>query len=341
MRPEVSVVAPCYNEETCLTEFVARTGRVCEGLGRTFEVVLVNDGSNDRTWPAMQILAEDRPWLVCVNLSRNHGHQLALTAGLSVCRGRRILIIDADLQDPPELLPRMLDVQRDTGADVVYGRRRARRGETAYKRWTAAGFYRLIGRLTDVPIPPDAGDFRLMTRRALRVLLSMPERRRFIRGMVSWIGFTQVPLDYDRDARFAGATHFSTGRMLRFALDAVTSFSTRPLRWPAYAGSAALLGALAVGAWAAVSAIRGGTPIIAAICTLVLLLSGAQLMGVALLGEYLGRLYEQSLQRPLFVIDRIVRGAAQAAAGQEGASPAITIRAKATSLTPMESPARG
>lgn len=324
MRPEISVVAPCYNEEAVLEEFVARTEQVGHALGRAFEIVLINDGSRDSTWTIMRRLAAERPWLVGVNLSRNHGHQLALTAGLKVCRGRRVLIIDADLQDPPELLPRMLALQEETGADVVYGQRRARRGETAYKRWTAAVFYRLIRGLTDVPIPPDTGDFRLITRRALRVLLAMPERRRFIRGMVSWIGFAQVPIEYHREARFAGRTHFSTRRMLRFALDAVTSFSTRPLRWPAYGGAAGVVGAIALGLWAALAGFRAGTPQTAAIVAAVLFAGSVQLVALGVLGEYLGRLYEQSLRRPLFVIDTIIRGGRSGAPGDD--APVIQTR---------------
>src|SRR5215831_5473239 len=199
-RPALSVVAPCFNEERVLPDFLQRVGPVLAGVGGTAEIVLVDDGSHDGTWHVMTDAAAKDSRIVAVRLMRNHGHQLALTAGLSVCRGERILIIDADLQDPPELLPEMMKLM-DEGADVVYGRRRQREGDSLFKRATAAAFYRLIGRMTDVEIPLDAGDFRLLTRRVLDILLAMPERHRFIRGMVAWIGGRQVPIAYDRAAR--------------------------------------------------------------------------------------------------------------------------------------------
>ena len=198
--------------------------------------MLVNDGSRDGSWAMMRRLAAEDPQLVAVNLSRNHGHQLALTAGLDLCRGDVVLIIDADLQDPPELLPEMLETMRGEQADVVYGVRRSRAGETAFKRATAHGFYRLLKRATEVDIPVDAGDFRLMSRRALDALMAMPEQARFIRGMVAWIGFKQVPILYDRDERFAGETKYPLRKMIRFAFDAITGFSSAPLKLASHAG---------------------------------------------------------------------------------------------------------
>src|SRR5437899_5866486 len=212
-RPALSVVAPCFNEEGVLPEFVRRVGVVLDGLGITAEIVLVDDGSRDATWQVMTDAAAKDSRIVAVRLMRNHGHQLALTAGLSICRGERILIIDADLQDPPELLPEMMKLMDQMGADVVYGRRRQREGDSLFKRATAAAFYRLIGRMTDVEIPLDAGDFRLITRRVLDLLIAMPERHRFIRGMVAWIGGKQVPLVYDRKARVAGASKYPLAKM--------------------------------------------------------------------------------------------------------------------------------
>src|SRR6059058_3209662 len=223
---DLSIVVPCYNEEGCLQalhERLTAAARACR-CG-DYEIVLVNDGSRDRTLPMMRELAASDPHVVAVNLSRNHGHQLALTAGLDLCRGEKILIIDADLQDPPELLPAMLETMVESDADVVYGVRKSRRGETAFKRATAHGFYRLLSRATEVEIPLDTGDFRLMSRRALDALLAMPEQTRFIRGMVAWIGFKQVPLAYDREERFAGETKYPLKKMMRFAFDALTGFS--------------------------------------------------------------------------------------------------------------------
>lgn len=302
---EVSVVAPCYNEELVLPEFHRRVAAVCAAVGMSFEIVLVNDGSRDGTWAVMQELAARDPNLVCVNLARNHGHQLALTAGLHTCRGRRILIIDADLQDPPEMLPRMLE-HLDAGADVVYGQRRKRAGETLFKRASAALFYRMVQRLASVPIPRDAGDFRLMSRRALDVLLDMPERHRFIRGMVSWIGFRQEPLLYDRDPRFAGETKYTLRKMLRFALDAVTGFSVKPLALASIVGAFSCAVALVLGLTAVTGWLIGGGSAWVGLSALITMLAGVQLLAIGILGEYLGRLYEESKGRPLFVIEQIV-----------------------------------
>jgi dolichol-phosphate mannosyltransferase len=203
-------------------------GRGARRIGGSSEIVVVDDGSRDGTWRVMTEASARDPRIVAVRLMRNHGHQLALTAGLSICRGERVLIIDADLQDPPELLPDMM-AMIDGGADVVYGQRRARAGESLFKRVTAAAFYRLIGRMTDVDIPLDAGDFRLVTRRVLDMLLAMPERHRFIRGMVAWIGGRQVPIAYDRAPRAAGESKYPLSKMIRFAADAITAFSVVPL----------------------------------------------------------------------------------------------------------------
>jgi polyisoprenyl-phosphate glycosyltransferase len=305
--PYLSVVCPCYNEQDCLSEFHRRAGAACRSTGRTYEIVLVNDGSTDQTWPAMLALADADPCCLCVNLSRNHGHQLALTAGLTLCRGERVLIIDADLQDPPELLAEMLKVM-DAGADVVYGQRRRRAGETAFKRASAAFFYRLLDQLTDTPIPRDSGDFRLLSRRALDVLLSMPERHRFLRGMVSWIGFRQEPLPYERDPRHAGRTKYPLRKMLQFAADAVTGFSIKPLAFASLAGVGTSLFAFALFVYSLVSWLGGGTvhgwtSLMAGMA----LLSSIQLLVLGIIGAYVGRLFEQSKGRPLFVIERVYR----------------------------------
>jgi dolichol-phosphate mannosyltransferase len=311
--PYLSVVVPCYNESEVLGELHDRLTAVCDGVGRSYEIVLVNDGSKDRTWPLMAELAERDPSVVAVNLARNHGHQLALSAGLSLCRGERVLIIDADLQDPPELLPEMLRIM-DGGVDVVYGQRRSREGETALKLVTASLFYRLIEKLSDVPLPRDTGDFRLMSRRALNVLLDMPERHRFIRGMVSWIGFRQEPLLYDRRARAAGTTKYPIRKMLRLSADAITSFSTKPLALASWMGMACGLFATFLGVFTLISwfgwfgrpNVTGWTSLMAAIA----LLGSVQLLVLGVIGEYLGRLFEQSKGRPLFVIDRVIRSGA-------------------------------
>ena len=317
--PRLSVVIPCMNEELGLPELYRRVTKACrDAVDGDYEVVLVNDGSTDGTWAGMHMLAEQDGHLILVNLARNHGHQLALTAGLSISRGQRVLILDGDLQDPPELLSPMMRLM-DEGADVVYGQRRHRAGETFIKTFTARVFYRLLQRLTDVTIPPDTGDFRLMSRRAVDTLKRMPEQHRFIRGMVSWIGFRQVPLLYDRDERYAGETKYPLSKMIRFALDAITGFSILPLRLASILGVVTgflslIILVYAIVGWALGRTVEGWTSLLAVI----LIIGSAQLLVLGVIGEYLGRLYIQTKQRPLFVIDEIYRqGARQPQADDE------------------------
>ena len=305
--PALSIVIPCYNEEACLPELHRRISEAAKAtVGESYELVLVNDGSSDRSWAAMRDLARTDPRLVAINLSRNHGHQLALTAGLDLCAGERILIIDADLQDPPELVGPMMAEMDARDADVVYGVRRARAGETAFKKATAALFYRALARLTDTHIPLDTGDFRLMSRRALDALLSLPEQARFIRGMVAWIGFRQVPFAYDRAERHAGRTKYPIAKMIAFALDAITGFSTAPLRFASHVGlalvaaSLLLLVYIAIG-WLSGSAIQGWTSLM----LVVVVLGAVQMFVLGMIGEYLGRLYIEAKRRPLYIVSEI------------------------------------
>ena len=306
--PRLSIVAPCFNEEEGLKEFHQRmTAAAGNTVGSDYEFILLNDGSTDRTWPVMADLVRRDPHVVAVNLSRRHGHQRAMTAGLYTCRGDRILTIDADLQDPPELLGEMWRLMNRAEADVVYGLRKERYGESVLKRGTATLFYRLMRRIGDVDMPVDAGDFRLMTRRVLDILKSMPEQHRFIRGMVSWIGLRQVPLAYDRAPRQTGASNYSLAKMLALAFDALTSFSIMPLRLASYLGL--VLGTLSLlmlgytfGSWALGRVVTGWTSLL----TVVLILGSAQLILFGLLGEYVGRIYLETKRRPLFVIDQVL-----------------------------------
>ena len=304
----LSIVAPCFNEADSLPEFYRRVREVCCSTPcKSYEIVLVDDGSRDATWTIMSGMARSDPNVVAIKLSRNHGHQLALTAGLQYCRGERVLIIDADLQDPPELLPAMLKLMDESRAEVVYGKRRLRAGETRLKIFTAAKFYRLLQRLTDVPIPEDSGDFRLMSRRAVDVLNDMPEHYRFIRGMVSWIGMKQLPFVYDRSERFAGETKYPISKMIRFAIDAITGFSIVPLRVASFLGvSVGLIGLLlltyTLGSWAFGRVVEGWT----SLSSIFLIVSSAQLLVLGCIGEYLGRLYVESKHRPLFVVEDTV-----------------------------------
>ena len=303
----LSIVVPCFNEEACLQLLHARlTGAARAAMGENYEIVLINDGSRDGSWPLMQRLAASDPRLVCIDLSRNHGHQLALTAGLDLCRGELILIVDADLQDPPELLGPMLETMAREGADVVYGVRRTRAGETRFKKATAHAFYRLLASATDIDIPVDAGDFRLMTRRALDVLLAMPEQARFIRGMVAWIGFRQVPFLYDRAERAAGDSKYPLRKMLRFALDALTGFSSAPLKLASHFGLLLSLGSLLIilyilYAFVSGQSIQGWTSLM----LVVVVLGAVQMFVLAMLGEYIGRLYSQAKNRPLYIVQEI------------------------------------
>ena len=309
----LSIVVPCFNEEACLAQLHERLSLAARGaVGEDYELVLVNDGSRDGSWAAMEEMVGSDPKLVAINLSRNHGHQLALTAGLDLCRGQMVLIIDADLQDPPELIGPMIHAMRESGADVVYGVRRSRAGETAFKRATAHGFYRLLSRATEVDIPLDAGDFRLMSRRALDALLAMPEQARFIRGMVAWIGFKQVPFAYDRQERFAGATKYPVKKMMRFALDALTGFSSAPLKLASHAGlwlsfGSVLLVLYIAYAWISGHSIQGWTSLM----LVVVILGAIQMFVLALMGEYIGRLYNEAKKRPLYIVQDIAGGTGQ------------------------------
>jgi len=312
-RPALSIVIPCYNEAGCLEILHTRVSAAARSaIGEDYEIVLVNDGSRDGTWPLMQRLAAADPRLVAINLSRNHGHQLALTAGLDLCAGEQILIIDADLQDPPELLCEMRGVMAAEQADVVYAVRRKREGETWFKKLTAAAFYRVLDRVTDTPIPLDTGDFRLMSRRALDAFLSLPEQARFIRGMVAWVGFRQVPFAYDRAERHAGETNYPIAKMVRLALDAVTGFSTAPLRFASHA-SVILAGASLLLLFYIAYGFIAGNPVPGWTSTMlvVVVLSAIQMFVLGMIGEYLGRLYVESKRRPLYLVADIagpVRG---------------------------------
>ena len=303
-RPALSVVIPCYNEEACLGELHRRVSAAArEAVGASHEIVLINDGSRDKSWEMMQELSARDSRVVAINLSRNHGHQLALTAGLDLCSGERILIIDADLQDPPELMSAMIAEMDAKQADVVYAVRRTRPGETAFKKATAKIFYRLLDKLTDVDIPLDTGDFRLMSRRALDAFLSLPEQARFIRGMVSWVGFKQIPFAYDRQERFSGTTKYPLRKMIAFALDAVTGFSTAPLRLASHIGLWLVLASVALLLYILVGYFWGNTVQGWTSTMLVVVLLGAvQMFVLGMIGEYLGRLYIESKRRPLYIV---------------------------------------
>lgn len=303
----LSVVAPCYNEEKCIDIFVERMTAACRAVvGEDFELLLINDGSKDSTWSKLKTLSAADPRVAAVNLARNHGHQLAVTAGLSLVRGERILIIDADLQDPPELLAAMM-AKLDEGFDVVYGKRRTRAQESRFKLGTAAVFYRTLNWLAEVEIPRDTGDFRLITRRTADRLNAMPESDRFIRGMVAWLGGRQAEILYDRDPRYAGVSHYTLGRMVRLAVAGITGFSTLPLRLASFLAGLGVLMALSIGVYAIAAYLLGSVQVgWTSLALLIVCFSTAQLACLAVLGSYLGRTYMQVKGRPLFLIDEIV-----------------------------------
>ena len=302
----LSIVAPCYNEAEGLGAFVARmTAAASAVVGENDELILVDDGSRDRTWAVMSELARTHATIVAVRLSRNHGHQLAVTAGLSLVRGDRIMVIDADLQDPPELVGDMI-ARLDEGYDVVFGRRRRRAGESPFKRATASLFYRTLATLSEHDIPVDTGDFRLMSRRIVDRLNAMPERDRFIRGMVAWLGGRQTELLYDRDARHAGVTHYTLRRMVRLAADGLIGFSTAPLRLATLMAVIGVFAGVGLLAYILAGLITGSTvPGWASLALIVVFFSTAQLVCLSIFGEYLGRTYMQAKGRPLYMIDEI------------------------------------
>lgn len=296
----LSVVAPVFEEEALIDAFHAR---VCDALGSLpFELVLVDDGSTDRTSELLAALAERDPRVRVIELSRNFGHQTALTAGLDHARGDAVVMMDADLQDPPELIPTMLEHWR-AGTDVVYAVRKSREGETRFKLATAHWFYKLFSAVGDVALEPDSGDFRLLDRAPLDALLSMRERNRFLRGMTVWIGYTQTAVPYEREPRQAGATKYTLRRMVSFSLDAISSFSHRPLQLATLIGF--LCAALAFVLIPVVIALRIADSYLPGFGTLtiaVLLLGGIQLMAIGLIGEYVGRIYDEVKGRPLYLV---------------------------------------
>ncbi|WP_372637887.1 glycosyltransferase family 2 protein [Cohnella sp.] len=303
----LSVVVPMYNEEEVIEVTYRRLKTVLDKLGETYEIVFVNDGSRDRTADIVRSLcAEDRR-VKLVEFSRNFGHQIAVTAGMDHASGRTVVLIDADLQDPPELIADMVAKWRE-GYDVVYGKRIERKGESWFKKLTAAAFYRLLRSMTSVNIPVDTGDFRLMDRKVCDALTSMRERSRFIRGLVSWAGFKQTSVDYVRDERFAGETKYPLRKMIRLSLDAMTSFSTRPLKIASVLGfvlSAVGFVYLFVVLYQRLftdTTMQGWTSMIA----ISLLFHGITLSLLGVLGEYIGRTYEESKGRPLYLVAEAV-----------------------------------
>lgn len=302
----LSVVAPVFNERETLAEFHRRLAAAVESLGEV-EIVLVDDGSVDGSWDAMLSLSAADPRVRLVRLSRNFGHQAALSAGLDAARGEAIVLIDADLQDPPEVIPELVARWRE-GYDVVYGIRSSRAGEARLRLGTISLFYRVLASVTQTEIPRDVGDFRLLSRRAAEALRAMPERARFLRGMTAWIGFRQTGIEYARDARYAGESKYPFGSLLRLALDGVISFSLAPIRLVTGVGFALVVVCAGLFAWTLYVRFftthhpQGWTSVIA----VVLLLGGVQLLSLGVIGQYVARIFEESKRRPLYIVDEVV-----------------------------------
>jgi dolichol-phosphate mannosyltransferase len=298
---QLSAVIPCYNEQEVLPATISRMLSVLGSTGFTYELILIDDGSKDETWELIRNAASANPHVHGIRLSRNFGHQIALSAGLQAARGERIFIIDADLQDPPELLTKMM-AELDAGADVAYGRRLTRTGESAFKLGTAFAFYRFINWLSDIEIPKDTGDFRLVTRKVLDAVNAMPERHRFLRGMFAWVGFRQVSVDYDRAERAAGESRYPLKAMIRFAVTAITSFSVRPLRlamlMAAFFAFISFLGIIyvVIGHFNGQTA-QGWTSLM----VVVLFIASLQFLLLGIIGEYVGRMFTEQKSRPLFI----------------------------------------
>jgi len=306
-RSILSVVAPCFNEEGVLHELYRRISQVLDGAGESWELVLVNDGSRDRTPQIMRELHAQDPRVKIVDFARNFGHGIAVTAGMDYATGDAVVLIDSDLQDPPELILEMLAKWRE-GYEVVYAVRSKRQGETWFKEFTAKAFYRLIYQITDIKIPMDTGDFRLMDRKVVDALKQMREHHRFMRGMSVWVGFRQTGVTYVRAERYAGETKYPLKKMVKFAFDGITSFSFLPLQLAMYVGfvaaGLAILGILA----AVILRLSGSQAFYGQATTLVsvLFLGGVQLICLGIIGEYLGRIYDEVKGRPLYIVREAV-----------------------------------
>ncbi len=309
--PRLTIVAPAYNEAAGLEAFHHRLCKVLDGLAAHSRVLYVDDGSRDDTWGVIESLAATDARVEALRLSRNFGKEVAMTAGLDQCDADAVVVIDTDLQDPPELIPELLAQWHD-GYDVVYATRDARDGESRFKRFTAAAFYRTMERLSDTPIPRDTGDFRLLSRRAVEALRELRESQRFMKGLFAWIGYRQRAVHYHRDARAHGRSKWGYWRLWNLAMDGITSFSAAPLKLATWLGLGSACLAFVYGVYVFVKALIWGDPVhgYPSLMLVILLLGGIQLLALGVIGEYLGRLYAEAKQRPLYFIEKRHPGAA-------------------------------
>lgn len=305
MTVDLSIVAPVFNEEDGIDAFHRRLLRVVEQTKINFEILYVDDGSNDKSLDVLMKIIESDYRTRVIKLSRNFGHQIAITAGLDYSMGDVVIIIDSDLQDPPEVILEMLELHQK-GFDVVYGVRASRSSESRFKRATAKYFYRLLSRMSDRSIPVDAGDFRLLDRKVVEALKKCPENNRYLRGLVSWVGFRQTPLEYHRESRKFGLTHYPLSRMVMLALDGITSFSDKPLKVVLTGGMTLSVISFVYMFYAVISRVLDPTKQIlgfTTIISLITLMAGIQLLSLGLIGLYVGRIFKESKGRPLYIVE--------------------------------------
>ncbi len=304
----ISIVVPAYNEAEGIVEFNRRLAQVRAKLFEPSEVVYVNDGSSDNTYTILRRLREDDMAISIVNLSRNFGKEIALTAGLDHSRGDAVIVIDADLQDPPELIPRLIEAWRDDQADVVFAQRRSRAGDSWVKRATAFGFYRVMNAIGRQSVPVDTGDFRLLSRRAVEAVKTLREQHRFMKGLFAWIGFRQVAVPYERDCRLAGRTKWNYWKLWNLSLEGITSYSIAPLKMATYLGLFAAVVAALYGIYITGLTILYGNPVAGypSLLVVILFFGGVQLLSLGIIGEYLGRVFNETKKRPLYFVDAVL-----------------------------------
>jgi glycosyltransferase involved in cell wall biosynthesis len=308
VTPLISIVVPAYNEADGIAEFNRRLSDIRAKLWERSEVIYVNDGSRDDTFAILRLLRERDPTISIVNLSRNFGKEIALTAGLDHSHGDAVIVIDADLQDPPELIPVLIKRWREDEADVVFARRSSRAGESWFKKVTAYGFYRVINAISRQRVPVDTGDFRLLSRRAVDAVTMLRERHRFMKGLFAWIGYRQVAVPYERDSRLAGSTKWNYWRLWNFSLEGITSFSIAPLKVATYIGLFTAIIAVVYGILIIGRTILFGNPVpgYPSLLVIMLFLGGVQLVSLGIIGEYVGRIFNETKQRPLYLVDAIL-----------------------------------
>jgi glycosyltransferase involved in cell wall biosynthesis len=302
----LSIIIPSYNEQEVIQECQSRLSAAVKNINMDVEMIYINDGSTDNTLPLLTHLFAADSRIKIIDLSRNFGKEIAMTAGIDAAKGDAVIVIDADLQDPPELITKMIAKWRE-GFDVVYAKRIERKGESFMKKLTAQLFYKLINKISNTDIPENVGDFRLMSRLAVNALNQIRERKRFMKGLFAWIGFPQTAIEYSRDARFAGETHWNYGKLIKFAVEGISSFTQEPLRLATYAGFLTALSAFIFGIYFITKtlifgeAVQGFTTLI----TVILFFSGVQLLSIGILGEYIGHMFIESKQRPLYFVQKI------------------------------------